>query len=182
MRFSTTSIADAWLIEPEAHSDDRGHFARTFCAREFAERGLDATVAQTSVSYNRARGTVRGMHWSVAPAAEAKMVRVTRGAIHDVVVDLRDGGGMRSLEIELSAVGGVQLYIPAGCAHGFQTLADDTEVAYQMNVFFDPACARGARWDDPALSVNWPLPVAAISEKDLAWPAYERQAAAAYQR
>jgi dTDP-4-dehydrorhamnose 3,5-epimerase len=168
MRFHPLPIGGAWLVEPEPHADVRGFFARTFCASEFEEHGLDPAVAQTSVSFNRSRGTVRGMHWADSP--ETKLVRVTRGAVFDVIVDLHAGGGPRSFGLELSASNGIQLYIPAGIAHGFQTLADDTEVSYSMNVAFDPAAARGARWDDPALDVSWPLPITVISDKDRSWP------------
>src|ERR1700742_1152212 len=133
MRFSPTPIAGAWLIEADRHEDERGWFGRTFCAREFESHGLDATVAQTSASWNRRRGTVRGMHWQAPPSEEAKLVRVTRGAICDVIVDLRT---LRSFGVELSADEGIALYIPPGCAHGFQTLVDDTEVSYQMNTEF----------------------------------------------
>ena len=176
MRFSPTPIAGAWLIEPDRHEDERGWFGRTFCAREFAEHGLDGRIVQTSASYNRRRGTVRGMHWQAAPAEEAKLVRVTQGAIVDVIVDLRT---LRSFGVELSAAEGIALYVPPGCAHGFQTLADDTEVSYQMNAYFNADAARGARWDDPAMNVKWPLPVTVISERDRAWPPLQTPA---YQR
>jgi dTDP-4-dehydrorhamnose 3,5-epimerase len=185
MRFTPTRIDGAWIVEREPHRDERGHFARTFCVREFSDHGLDPTVVQSSESFNRLRGTVRGMHWQAAPAEEAKLVRVVQGAIHDVIVELATG---LTVATELSAANGRALYIPPGCAHGFQTLQDGTTVAYQMNEFFSPEHARGARWDDPAMDVHWPIAISAIAEKDLMWPAFERQAAAdqaaaaAYQR
>jgi dTDP-4-dehydrorhamnose 3,5-epimerase len=175
MRFSPTPIAGAWLIEADRNVDERGWFGRTFCAREFADHGLDPTVAQSSASFNRRRGTVRGMHWQAPPSSEAKLVRVTRGAICDVIVDLHT---LHSFGVELSAAEGIALYIPPGCAHGFQTLVDDTEVSYQMNEYFDPAAARGARWDDPAFDVRWPLPVSVIAERDREWPPYAQPIAA----
>jgi dTDP-4-dehydrorhamnose 3,5-epimerase len=175
VRFTPTPIDGAFLVELDLLEDERGHFARTFCAREFAERGLDPAVAQTSVSMNRRRGTLRGMHWQAEPAAEAKLVRCTRGAIWDVIVDLRPGSPTR-LEhygVELSEDGGSMLYVPALVAHGFQTLADDSEVSYQISEFFAPEYARGARHDDPAFGISWPLEVSVISDKDRSWPAFE---------
>jgi dTDP-4-dehydrorhamnose 3,5-epimerase len=168
MRFLPTPISGAWLIEPEVHEDERGHFGRTFCASEFAAQGLDPNVAQTSVSFNLRRGTVRGMHWS--ENGETRLLRVNRGAIFDVLADLRGDGPPRAFGVELNAVNGIALYVPVGCAHGFQTLADDTEVGYQMNVPFEAGAARGARWDDPSFNIKWPLPVTVISEKDRSWP------------
>ena len=170
--FTATAVSGAWLIDPERLADDRGFFARTFCADELAARGLDARVAQTSIAWNRERGTVRGMHWQAPPHAEAKLVRCTRGAIHDVIVDLRPDSPSyrRHVAVELSAENRRQLYVPPGCAHGYQTLADDTEVAYQMSEPFAPAAGRGARWDDPAFGIAWPLPVTVISDRDRAYP------------
>jgi dTDP-4-dehydrorhamnose 3,5-epimerase len=170
--FTATAVAGAWLLDVEPHADERGFFARTFCERELAARGLDARVSQCSVAWNHARGTVRGMHWQAPPHGEAKLVRCTRGAIHDVVVDLRpESPTYRArVAVELTADNRRQLYVPPGCAHGYQTLADGCEVAYQMSEPHAPAAARGARWDDPALGIVWPLPVAVISERDRSWP------------
>lgn len=174
MRFVATAIAGAFLIEQERHADERGHFARTYCAREFADHGLNPAIAQVSVSYNHLRGTLRGMHWQAAAAAETKLVRPTRGAIHDVIVDLRPGSPtyLACVASELSAEGGAALYVPEMCAHGFQTLADSTEVEYQISEFHAPDAARGFRYDDPALGIRWPLPVAAINSRDREWPAF----------
>ena len=175
MIFRELEIAGAYLLEPERHEDERGFFARTFCRRELAERGLESAVAQCSVSFNRRRGTVRGMHFQAPPAEEVKLVRCTRGAIHDVLLDLRPGSPTfkRHLGIDLDAESGASLYLPAGLAHGFQTLADATEVFYQMSEFYDPASARGVRWNDPAFAITWPLPVTVISPRDLAFADFE---------
>jgi dTDP-4-dehydrorhamnose 3,5-epimerase len=172
LRFAETGLEDAFLLELERFEDERGFFARTFDAAEFAERGLNAAVAQTSVSRNRRRGTLRGMHYQVPPAAEAKLVRCTRGAIWDVIVDLREESPscLRHFGVELSAEAGNALYVPELFAHGFQTLADDTEVSYQISEYFAPEHARGFRYDDPAVGIVWPLPVSVIAEKDRAWP------------
>jgi dTDP-4-dehydrorhamnose 3,5-epimerase len=175
MRFTPAGLDGAYLVEPERHADDRGHFARTFCAREFAERGLTPAIAQSSISYNHARGTLRGMHYQLPPAAEAKLVRCTHGAVYDVLVDLRPDSPtyLRHVAVELTADEGAALYVPELVAHGFQTLEPGTEVAYQISEFHSPEHARGFRHDDPLFSIEWPLPVSAISERDLSWPDYE---------
>lgn len=167
-----TPLAGAYLIELEQLEDERGFFARSFCQKEFRERGLDPVVAQCNVSFNRKRGTLRGLHYQAEPHAEAKLVRCTRGAIWDVIVDLRrDSPTARQWHAaELTAENRRALYIPAGLAHGFQTLVDDTEVLYQMSEFFHPESARGVRWDDPALAIRWPIKQAVISPRDLAFP------------
>lgn len=174
MKFVELALGGAFLIEPERHEDERGFFARTFCADEFAARQLNPVVAQCSVSYNRRRGTLRGLHYQAAPHGEDKLVRCTAGAVFDVIVDLRPGSPTfkRWLGVELGAADRQMLYIPAGFAHGFQTLADDTELLYQMSTPYVPAAARGIRWDDPDLGIAWP-PVAkrVISPRDLALPA-----------
>lgn len=174
MIFRETKLAGAFVVEPERLADERGFFARTWCRREFADRGLSADLAQCNVSFNTRKGTVRGMHYSVAPHAEVKLVRCTRGAIRDVIVDLRpDSPTFRQWAgAELSAENGRALYIPEGLAHGFQTLEDGTEVFYQMSDFFHPECARGVRWDDPAFGLAWPLPISVISEKDLGFATF----------
>ena len=166
MKLVETAVAGAWRIELEPFADERGFFARTFCAKEFEEKGLAAEVVQANVSFNRRKGTLRGMHWQEAPKEEAKLVRCVRGAIFDVVAQL-DGSAWEG--VELTAENRTALYVPPGCAHGFQTLADDTEVVYQMSEFYSPEHARGRRYDDPAWGIEWPLPVSVISEKDLAW-------------
>ena len=175
MTFRELEIAGAYLLEPERHEDARGFFARTFCQREFEERGLESAVVQCNVSFNHRRGTVRGMHYQASPAQEVKLVRCTQGAIWDVILDLRPDSAdfKRHVAVELSAESRASLYIPAGVAHGFQTLADSTEVFYQMSEFYAPGVARGVRWNDPAFQVSWPQEISVISERDLAFPDFE---------
>lgn len=176
MRFHPLEISDAIVIEPERRSDERGFFARVFCLEEFAQAGLPTHFPQSNVSFNAKAGTVRGMHYQLAPREEPKVVRCTRGAIYDVIVDLRPDSPTlyRSVGVELSAENGLMLYIPPGFAHGFQTLVDTTEVFYLMGDVYAPELARGVRWDDPALKINWPLPVSVIAERDLSYPAVQR--------
>ncbi len=177
MIFRELAIAGAYLLQPERHQDARGFFARTFCRRELEELGLEAAVAQCNVSFNHRRGTVRGMHYQTPPSEEVKLVRCTRGAVWDVILDLRPGsaGFKHHLAVELDAESGASLYIPAGVAHGFQTLSDGVEVFYQMSQFYDPSAARGVRWNDPAFSVTWPREITVISERDLAFPDFEEE-------
>jgi dTDP-4-dehydrorhamnose 3,5-epimerase len=172
MKFSRTAIEGALLIEPERQEDERGFFARVYCEREFAEHGLETRYPQCSVSFNLARGTVRGLHYQAAPHQEAKIVRCTAGAIYDVVADLRRGSRSYGqwAGVELSAASRRMLYVPAGCAHGFQTLEDNCEVFYQISTEHEPAGFRGVRYDAPALAIQWPLPVSVISERDRALP------------
>ncbi|RMH17873.1 MAG: dTDP-4-dehydrorhamnose 3,5-epimerase [Acidobacteria bacterium] len=172
MIFRQLDIPGVYALEPERHEDERGFFARTYCRRELEQHGLEPAVAQCSVSYNRRRGTVRGMHYQVAPAEEAKLVRCTRGAIYDVVLDLRPESPAfkRHAAVELSERNRLGLYVPPGLAHGFQTLTDDAEVFYQISTFYRPDCARGVRWNDPAFAITWPLEISVISERDLAFP------------
>jgi dTDP-4-dehydrorhamnose 3,5-epimerase len=175
MIFHPLEIPGAYLIEPERKEDRRGFFARTYCRRELEERGLDPTVVQCNVSVNKLRGTVRGMHWQAAPHEEIKLVRCTAGAIHDVILDLRPDSPAykKHVAVELDADSRSSLYIPAGVAHGFQTLTDDTEVFYQMSEFYYPEAARGVRWDDPAFDVTWPLEITEISDRDRGFPDFE---------
>lgn len=173
MRLTPTPIAGVVLVEPEPQADERGFFARSFCADTFAAHGLDPCVRQGSLSWNRRAGTLRGMHWQAEPHGEAKLVRCTRGALFDVALDLRPGSPtrLRWHGVELSADNRRALYLAPGIAHGFQTLADDTEVSYQISAPFVPAAARGARWDDPAFAIRWPDCAArTISARDAAWP------------
>lgn len=174
MIFRETPLADAWVIELEEISDDRGFFARAFCAREFEARGLVSRVVQTNLSCNRAAGTLRGMHYQVAPHEEVKLVRCIRGALYDVIVDLRPGSPsyLQTFGVELSAGNRKTLYVPGGFAHGFQTLEPDTEALYQVSEFYTPGAEQGLRYDDPRFAIQWPLPVSAISEKDAGWPDY----------
>ena len=171
MRFIETGIPGAWLIEPEAHADERGLFARTYCEREFAEHGIAFRIVQASTSYNEKAGTLRGMHYQEGAAAEDKLVRCTRGALYDVVVDLRPGPGrLRWYGAELTADNRRMLYIPKGLAHGFKTLVAATEVSYHMSEFHAPGAARGLRWNDPAIGIRWPGGEPILSERDRAYP------------
>lgn len=175
MIFHELDIPGAFLLEPERKEDRRGFFARTYCRQELEDRGLDPTVVQCNISLNKEAGTVRGMHWQAEPWEEIKLVRCTAGAIHDVILDLRPDSPTfkQHLGVELSKENRHSLYIPAGVAHGFQTLEDDSEVFYQMSEFYHPECARGVRWNDPAFSITWPLPVSVIADKDLEFPDFE---------
>jgi dTDP-4-dehydrorhamnose 3,5-epimerase len=175
MIFRETPLPGAWVLEPERIADERGFFARTWCRRDFEVRGLETDIAQCSVSFNHRRGTLRGLHFQAEPHAEVKLVRVNRGAIWDVIVDLRPDSPTyrRHFAVVLSAQAGHQLYIPKGMAHGFQTLEDATEVSYQISAFYTPEAARGYRWDDPAFAIPWPEPVTVISEKDRSLPLFD---------
>lgn len=172
MIFIETKLPGVFLIEPELHRDERGFFARTWCQHEFKARGLNPHLVQCNISFNRKQGTLRGMHYQIAPYAEAKVVRCTRGAIYDVIIDLRPESSTfkQWLALELSAENYRMLYVPEGLAHGFETLVNDTEVLYQMSQFYHPECAQGIRWNDLAFGVEWPLPVDVISEKDGTYP------------
>jgi dTDP-4-dehydrorhamnose 3,5-epimerase len=178
--FRPTAIAGAWIVEPERHLDARGFFARTWSANEFRAHGLNAKVAQTSISHNRRRGTLRGLHYQAAPHEEAKLVRCTRGAIFDVMLDLRPASStfMRHLAVRLDAQNRLAIYVPEGCAHGFQTLADDTEVFYQMSAPHVPEAARGVRWNDPAFDIRWPLAERVMTDRDRAYPDFSLDAVA----
>jgi len=175
MKFHRTELAGAFVVEPERLEDERGVFARTWCEREFAAQGLASAFVQCSISYNRARGTVRGMHYQAAPDQEAKLVRCTRGAIHDVAVDIRRDSPTfaRHVAVELSAANRLMLYVPEGFAHGFQTLQDDTEVLYQMSRHHAPPSARGFRWNDPVFAIRFPLEVAVIAPRDRDYPDFD---------
>ncbi len=175
MIFRSLEIAGAYLLEPERHKDERGFFARTFCRRELEDRDLEPAIAQCNVSFNIRRGTVRGMHYQAPPSQEVKLVRCTRGAIWDVILDLRpDSPSFRHhVAAPLDAESRASLYVPAGVAHGFQTLTDAAEVFYQMSEFYDPAAGRGVRWNDPAFQITWPEDVTVISDRDLEFPDFE---------
>jgi dTDP-4-dehydrorhamnose 3,5-epimerase len=177
MILSSTSITDAHVIEIEPSFDERGFFARTWCRRELAEHGLCVEIAQESISSNRKKGTLRGLHFQTPPHDEVKVVRCIRGAIFDVIVDLRPRSAtyLRWQGFELTAENHRALYVPNGCAHGFQTLTDGTEVHYQISSFHAPDAAAGYRFDDPAFAIVWPLPVTVISERDLRWPSFVGQ-------
>ncbi len=184
MRFLPSRIEGVVAIEPDPVRDERGFFERTWCAAEFGEHGLDARLAQCSASFNRRRGTLRGMHLQAPPHAEAKLVRVTRGAIHDVALDLRpDSPTFRQwVAEELSAENRRMLYVGPGLAHGFQTLEDQTEVFYQISVPHHPGSARGVRWDDPAFGIEWPLADPILNERDAGYPDFEDSPAPATRR
>ncbi|HZO80957.1 MAG TPA: dTDP-4-dehydrorhamnose 3,5-epimerase [Candidatus Binataceae bacterium] len=172
MEFKETAVAGAFVVAPERLDDERGFFARTFCRREFAQRGLNPQVSQSSVSFNPKRGTLRGLHYQAPPHAECKLVRCTRGAIFDVIIDLRPHSPSyrRWAATELSAQNHRLIYIPEGIAHGFLTLADDCEVFYEISESYHPECTRGVRWNDPAFHVRWPFPPALMSERDRSYP------------
>jgi dTDP-4-dehydrorhamnose 3,5-epimerase len=170
-----TTIAGAWVVEPEPQHDSRGFFARTFERDTFAAYGLEANWVQCSVSFNARRGTVRGLHFQRPPHEETKLVRCTRGALHDVLVDLRSGSPsfLQHVALELSADNRLTLYVPAGVAHGFQTTTDETEVFYQINAVYAAHAADGVRFDDPAFGITLPLPVSHISERDRSFPDFD---------
>jgi dTDP-4-dehydrorhamnose 3,5-epimerase len=170
--FTETKLAGAFVIELERHTDERGFFARTFCQQEFEAHGLKAEVAQCNVSFNKRKGTLRGMHYQAAPFAEAKLVRCTAGSIYDVIIDLRPASSTfkRHFGVELSAENCRMLYIPESFAHGFQTLEDDTEVFYQMAQRYSAEHARGVRWNDPAFGIEWPKGERIIIERDQNYP------------
>jgi dTDP-4-dehydrorhamnose 3,5-epimerase len=178
MKFIETRLKGAFVIELEKKEDERGFFARTYCRREFESRGLNPNVVQCNISYNRTRGTLRGMHYQVSPHEEAKLVGCIRGAIYDVVIDLRPDSpmycqwmalelsGHNSAHCSLPAADFKMIYIPEGFAHGFQTLEDNTLVSYQISEFYHPESARGIRWDDPMFGIEWPIHDKVISDRD----------------
>lgn len=175
MKFTETKLQGSFIIMPDYREDERGFFARTFCRREFEDRGLNANFAQCNISFNKLRGTLRGMHYQTAPHAEVKLVRCTAGAVCDVIIDLRPESPTfkQWFAVDLTAENHYQLYVPKGFAHGYQTLTEDAEVAYQVSEFYAPESERGIRWNDPLFSIIWPLPVTAISGKDAAHPDWE---------
>ncbi len=174
MLFLQTKLSGAWLIDQEPTSDHRGFFARTFCTREFAQRGLETTFVQHSTSYSLHKGTLRGMHFQGAPYTEVKIVRCLKGAIWDVIVDLSPSSPTyrRWQAFELTAENRRQLYVPIGFAHGFQTLCDDTEVGYLISAYYVPSAACGFRYDEPAFGITWPLPPGPVSMADRNWPGF----------
>jgi dTDP-4-dehydrorhamnose 3,5-epimerase len=180
MLFIQTPLAGAFIIELEQKSDPRGFFARSFCTTEFQANGLKPVVAQCNLSYNHRRGTLRGMHYQVAPAVEAKIVRCTQGAIYDVIVDMRPESPtyMQHFGVELTEKNRKALYVPEMFAHGYLTLSDGAEVAYQVSEAYTPGCERGLRFDDPSLKIEWPIPVTVLSDKDRSWPFLPGSAAA----
>ncbi|UBV44330.1 dTDP-4-dehydrorhamnose 3,5-epimerase (plasmid) [Deinococcus taeanensis] len=178
MIFTETRLRGAFTVDVQAREDHRGLFARTFCQREFAEHGLKVDVAQCNLSVNHVAGTLRGMHYQLAPAAETKLVRCTRGSILDVIVDLRPDSPtyLEHVAVELTEHNRRALYVPELFAHGYQALTDGAEVTYQVGEFYTPGYERGLRFDDPRLGITWPLPVTVISDKDAAWPLLSAEA------
>ena len=172
MKFRELPLRGAFIVESEPISDERGFFARTFCGAEFARRGMNPNVAQCNVSFNRAKGTLRGMHYQTAPHEEAKLVRCVAGAAYHVIVDLRDDTDsfMQWTTVELAADSRRMLYVPEGVAHGFLTLSDNSEILYQMSQAYHPDSAAGIRWDDPVFGIEWPGEVVAISDRDRQFP------------
>jgi dTDP-4-dehydrorhamnose 3,5-epimerase len=171
MIFVETELKGAYIIELERREDDRGFFARAFCQKEFEAHGLKPIIAQTNIASNRKKGTLRGMHFQHPPAAETKLVRCTRGAILDIIVDLRPESPtyLRHIAVELNEDNQRALFVPERFAHGYQALRDNTDTSYQVGEFYTPGSESGLRHDDPRLGLSWPLPVAVISDKDRAW-------------
>jgi len=169
--FTETKLKGAFILDLERREDDRGFFARAFCQKEFADHGLKPLIAQANIAYNKTKGTLRGMHFQYPPQAETKLVRATRGAILDIIVDLRPESPtfLESVAVELSADNRRALYVPERFAHGYQALEDGTETSYQVGEFYAPGTEGGLAWDDPRLGLSWPLPVTEISDKDKAW-------------
>jgi dTDP-4-dehydrorhamnose 3,5-epimerase len=180
MRFSPTGLPGLTVVELEPHTDERGYFARILCERELGEAGLNTRWAQSSISFNARAGTLRGMHFQRAPFAETKIVRCARGAIYDVAVDLRPASPTytRWFGLELMPDNHRMLYIPPGFGHGFVTLADASEVLYQISDYFEPSAASGVRWDDPAFAIVWPRAPEVINARDAGWPDFDRAAGA----
>ena len=176
MRFRETELPGVFAIRLEPISDERGFFARSWCQQEFADHGLNPKLVQCSISFNARKGTLRGIHYQVAPYAEAKVVRCARGAIYDVVVDLRPRSATFKnwIGVALTAENRDMIYVPEGCGHGFLTLENETEVFYQMSEVYNASAARGARWDDPAFRIVWPEKVEVISERDRTYPNFEQ--------
>lgn len=172
MLFTETKLIGAFIIDLERREDNRGFFARAFCQHEFADHGLKPVIAQANIGFNRRRGCMRGMHFQFPPVAETKVVRCTRGAVLDIIVDLRPESPtyLEHISVELTADNHRAIYIPERFAHGYQALEDETETSYQVGEFYAPGVEGGLRYDDPALGLTWPLSVTEISEKDASWP------------
>lgn len=175
MIFTETKLKGAFIIDLERREDSRGFFARAFCQKEFADHGLKPTIAQANVASNKLKGTVRGMHFQFPPAAETKVVRCTRGAILDIIVDLRPESPtfLQHIEVELNEDNQRALYVPERFAHGYQALRDNTDTSYQVGEFYTPGCEGGLMYNDPALGLKWPLPLTVISDKDKAWKSFK---------
>lgn len=174
MIFTETKLKGAYVIDLERVTDERGFFARRWCAREFASHGLNPAVVQMNVGHNAKKGTLRGMHFQFAPYAEVKVVHCSRGALYDVIIDLRDGSPTKNqwFGVELTAENGRMLYVPEGFAHGYQTTENETDLVYQTSQLYTKEAASGVRYNDPAFGIVWPLPVSVISSGDKGWPDY----------
>jgi dTDP-4-dehydrorhamnose 3,5-epimerase len=184
MIFTETKLKGAFIIDLERRSDSRGFFARAFCQNEFAAHGLKPTIAQANLAHNKLMGTVRGMHFQFPPAAETKVVRCTRGAILDIIVDLRPESPtfLQHIEVEMNEDNQRALYVPERFAHGYQALRDNTDTSYQVGEFYTPGCEGGLMYNDPALGLKWPLPVSVISDKDQQWKSFQDAEAEIRQR
>jgi dTDP-4-dehydrorhamnose 3,5-epimerase len=179
MRFTKTILGGVWVIDPNPHEDNRGHFMRVWCAHEFAEHYIDFLPVQANMAFTLKKGTIRGMHFQESPALEAKLIRCTQGTIYDVAIDLRPNSPTwgQWYGIELNAKNGRSLYVPEQCAHGYQTLEKNTEIHYMTSGYYTPTLARGSRFDDPVFNIKWPIPVTEVSEQDRIWPLMESQKA-----
>lgn len=175
MIFTPTPLSGAYVVDIEPHEDNRGFFARAWCQKEFEAKGLNTRIVQINIGYNKRRGTVRGMHFQLPPDAEVKAVRCVRGAVYDVILDLRAGSPTykKWFGVELTESNHKLIYIPEGFAHGYQALRDDTETIYQNSAFYAPSSASGVRYNDPAFQIKWPLPVEVLSEQDKKWPDFK---------
>ncbi len=176
MIFTETKLKGAFTIKLEKHEDERGFFARTWDQKKFEECGLNSKIVQCNISFNKKKGTLRGMHYQISPYEEAKLVHCTKGKIFDVIIDLRSKSETFKewIGIELCSESHMMFYVPEGFAHGFQTLEDNTEVFYQMSEFYIPEYARGVRWDDPSFQIKWPLKSTIISRNDLSYPPFKK--------
>ena len=177
MKFRETTIAGAWLVQPEPRVDSRGHFARLWCREEFARHNLRADFVQCNNSFSIETATLRGLHWQSAPHGEVKLVSCTRGRVFDAIVDVRPESPtfLKWFGVELSSDNRTMVYVPEGCAHGYLTLADNSEVVYPVTAAYDAAAERGLRWDDPAIGIAWPVQPLVISDKDRAWPNWKSE-------
>jgi dTDP-4-dehydrorhamnose 3,5-epimerase len=175
MKFTPTAVAGCFIVDLNLHSDDRGFFARSYCTEEFADQGIDFTIAQANTSFNHEAGTMRGMHRQIAPAAEGKLVRCTAGAITDCCLDLREDSPTfgASVMVELTAENHRALWVPPYCGHGYLTHAEGTEVTYLVSGRYSPDHERGQRWNDPAFGLEWPTEVVVVSDKDASWPDWD---------
>jgi dTDP-4-dehydrorhamnose 3,5-epimerase len=177
MIFTETKLKGAYIIDVKRLEDERGFFGRSYCEREFEEYGLNTNVVQANVSHNKVKGTLRGMHMQVSPYEETKLVRCTRGAIYDVIIDMREDSETYKqwIGVELTADNFRMLYVPEGFAHGFITLEDNTDVTYQVTQFYTPGSEKGIRWNDPSFNIQWPIEPVVVSEKDQAHPDFEEE-------